>query len=495
MGLNLIPALNKIDLPSAEPERALAQMKTHFELDPANAVLVSAKTGLNVDLILPAVIEQAPPYAPLPSIPLFFLTPPRPQGSLDAPLKMLLVDSWFDTFKGVVLLVRLFDGTLRAGDHITSFATGKKYQIGEVGLMHPLETTCSVLKAGMIGYCYPGMKRTNEAKIGDTFTTVGQEKIVQPLPGFEEPKPMVFVGAFPVDQSEFTRLDDSIKQLVTNDRSVTLQKEASEALGQGWRMGFLGTLHASVFEDRLRSEHGGSLIITAPTVPYKIAYADGREVIISNPAEFPTSESDSKFAYKRLEPYVLANIIVPEEYLGKVIELCEGNRGVQIDITFWTATQVILKYRLPLAQLVADFFGKLKGVSKGYATLDYEEAGYEVSDIVKLQLMVNKESVDAISQVVHRSQVQRLGRLWVTKFKEFVKRELFEVVIQASVGKMIVARETVRPVRKDVTAKLYGGDVTRRQKLLENQKAGRKRLQMFGKVNLDQRSFQGFLSK
>lgn len=305
----------------------------------------------------------------------------RPTGSIDAPLKMFLIDSWYDNYKGVILLVRVFDGVVRPGDQISSLKTGKKYFVGEVGIMHPLETETSMLRAGQVGYCYfnPGMKNTNEAKIGDTLTHVGSEKLVEACPGFEDSQPMVFVGAFPVDQGEFNRLDDSIQQLVTNDRSVTLQKESSEALGQGWRLGFLGklcsacvkrhvlivigTLHASVFEDRLRQEHGGSLIITAPTVPYKIINQDGSEQIISNPAIFPSEELRG---VQRLEPYVLATITVPEEYLGKVIELCEGNRGTQVEISFWTSTQVILKYRLPLAQLVSDFFGKLKGITKGF---------------------------------------------------------------------------------------------------------------------------------
>ncbi|KAI5812362.1 P-loop containing nucleoside triphosphate hydrolase protein [Pyronema omphalodes] len=479
-GLTLLPVVNKIDLPSADPERALEQMRVNFELDPANAVLVSAKTGLNVEKVLPAVCEKAP----------------APTGSESAPLKMLLIDSWYDNFKGVILLVRLFDGVLKPGDVITALSTRKKYTVGEVGIMHPLETSTSALRAGQVGYVYfnPGMKNTNEAKIGDTLTHVGSETLIEPCEGFEEPQPMVFVGAFPTDQSEFTRLDDSIEQLVTNDRSVTLQKEASEALGQGWRLGFLGTLHASVFEDRLRQEHGGSLIITAPTVPYKIRHRDGKEEIISNPALFPSGE-DAFRNVERLEPMVLATITVPEEYLGKVIELCESNRGTQESITFWTATQVIVKYRLPLAQLVNDFFGKLKGISKGYASLDYEDAGYEKSDICKLQLLVNKVPVDAISQVMHRSQCQRTGKAWVSKFKEFVQREQFEVVIQAAVGKLVVARETVKAVRKDVTAKLYGGDRTRRMKLLEKQKEGKKKLQSIGNVTIEHKAMQGFLAK
>jgi elongation factor 4 len=480
-GLTLVPVVNKIDLPSADPPRALEQLESTFELDPDNAVLISAKTGINVEGVLPKVIEQIP----------------APVGDEKKPLRLLLVDSWYDNYKGVVLLVRIFDGTIKAGDHVVSFATGLKYTVGEVGIMYPNETPQKTLRAGQVGYIYfnPGMKRSQDAKVGDTFTTVGSENLVEPYPGFEEPKSMVFVAAFPVDQGDHGHLEDSINQIVLNDRSVTLQKESSEALGAGWRLGFLGTLHCSVFEDRLRQEHGASLIITPPTVPFKIVYKDGREEIISNPALFPdTDQSTSKVAELQ-EPYVAATITLPEEYLGKVIELCEANRGEQESITFFTATQVIVKYLLPLSQLVDDFFGKLKGATKGYASLDYEDAGYRRSDIVKMQLLVNKEPVDAVARVVHKSQVERLGRIWVKKFKEHVERQMYEVIIQATAGRRIVARETIKPFRKDVLAKLHASDITRRKKLLEKQKEGRKKLKAVGNITIQQEAFQKFLAK
>ncbi|KAL1999027.1 hypothetical protein VTN02DRAFT_5167 [Thermoascus thermophilus] len=480
-GLELIPVINKIDLPSADPERALEQMRNSFELDTENAVGVSAKTGLNVEKLLPTVIEKIP----------------APVGDHTKPLRMLLVDSWYDTYKGVILLVRIFDGQVRAGDQVVSFATGIKYYVGEVGIMYPDETPQTVLRAGQVGYIYfnPGMKRSKEAKIGDTFTTVGSERMVEPLPGFEEPKSMVFVAAYPVDASHFPHLEDSLNQLLLNDRSITVQKESSEALGAGFRLGFLGTLHCSVFEDRLRQEHGASIIITPPTVPVKVVWKDGRETTITNPAEFP-EEDEMRFKVAELqEPYVLATITFPDEYLGRVIELCEANRGVQKSLEYWTPTQVILKYELPLGQLVEDFFGKLKGSTKGYATLDYEDAGWQRSNIVKLQMLVNKEPVDAISRIVHASQVERLGKQWVTKFKEHVDRQMFEVVIQAAVGRRIVARETIKPFRKDVLAKLHASDITRRRKLLEKQKEGRKRLKAIGNVVIDHKAFQAFLAK
>ncbi|KAL8746640.1 MAG: hypothetical protein Q9190_001362 [Brigantiaea leucoxantha] len=480
-GLQLVPVINKIDLPSADTPRALEQIKDTFELDPAKAILVSAKTGLNVEAVLPSVIEQIP----------------APLGDHTKPLRLLLVDSWYSNYKGVILLVRLFDGQLKAGDHVTSLATGLKYIVGEVGIMYPTQVPQTVLRAGQVGYIHfnPGMKRSQEAKVGDTYTTVGHERVVEPLPGFEEPKSMVFVAAYPVDQGDYSHLEDSINQIALNDRSVTLQKEYSEALGSGWRLGFLGTLHCSVFEDRLRQEHGASVIITPPTVPFKLLYEDGKEEIISNPANFPDRTAIHSGLAALQEPYVLATITLPEEYLGRVIELCEGNRGEQKELQFFTATQVILKYDIPLAHLVDDFFGKLKGATKGYASLDYEESDWRASNIVKLQLLVNKVPVDAVARVIHTSQAERLGRQWVTKFKEHVDRQMFEVVIQAAVGRRIVARETIKPFRKDVLAKLHASDVSRRRKLLEKQKEGRKKLRAVGNISIDQKAFQRFLAK
>ncbi|KAA8571609.1 hypothetical protein MFRU_016g01110 [Monilinia fructicola] len=480
-GLTLVPVVNKVDLPTADPQRALEQMESTFELEPENAVLVSAKTGLNVPALLPNVIRQIP----------------APVGDHTKPLRLLLVDSWYDNYKGVILLVRIFDGTIKAGDQIVSFATGIKYFVGEVGIMYPDQTPQTVLRAGQVGYIYfnPGMKKSQEALSGDTYTTVGSEHLVEAYPGFEEPKSMVFVAAFPVDQSDYHHLEDSINQIVLNDRSVTLQKESSEALGAGWRLGFLGTLHCSVFEDRLRQEHGASIIITPPTVPFKVIWRDGTESIIQNPALFPEHDTTHQRVQELQEPYVSATITLPEEYLGKVIELCEANRGEQVDLTFFTATQVILKYDLPLAQLVDDFFGKLKGATKGYASLDYEDAGFRRSNIVKLQLLVNKGPVDAVARVVHTSQTEKIGRQWVTKFKEHVDRQMFEVIIQAQAGKRIVARETLKPFRKDVLQKLHASDIGRRRKLLDRQKEGRKKLKAVGNIAIDHEAFQKFLAK
>ncbi|KAK3401543.1 GTP-binding protein GUF1 [Sordaria brevicollis] len=480
-GLSLVPVVNKIDMASADVPRVLEQLETVFELDTSTAVKVSAKTGQGVGEILPAVISNIP----------------APEGDPKKPLRMLLVDSWYDTFKGVVLLVRLFDGTLKQGDKVHSFATGNEYIVGEVGIQYPDGLPQKVLRAGQVGYVFfnPGMKRIQDAKLGDTFTNVGYEDIVKPLPGFEEPKPMVFVAAFPTNQDDYGRLADSIAHLVLNDRSVTLQKDYSEALGAGWRLGFLGSLHCSVFQDRLRQEHGASIIITEPAVPTKIVWSTGEEQIVTNPAEFPDPDDHRIRSATLYEPFVNATVTLPEEYVGRCIEICENARGVQKSLEFFTATQVILKYELPAASLVDDLFGKLKGATKGYATLDYEDAGWRQAQLVKLNLLVNKKAVDAVARIVHVSQVERLGRQWVTKFKEHVDRQMFEVIIQAAAGRRIVARETIKPFRKDVLAKLHASDITRRRKLLEKQKAGRKRLRAVGNVIIDQSAFQKFLSK
>ncbi|KAI1320772.1 GTP-binding protein lepa [Xylariaceae sp. FL0255] len=479
-GLRILPVVNKVDMAAADVPRVLEQLETTFELDTSEAIGVSAKTGLNVEKLLPAVVE----------------TIPAPTGDEKKPLRMLLVDSWYDSFRGVVCLVRLFDGTVRAGDTLVSFATRQKYTVGEVGIRYPTQVPQTVLRAGQVGYVFfnPGMKKIQDAKIGDTFTIAGSEGQVEPYPGFEEPKPMVFVAAFPTDPSDYSRLADSIGQLALNDRSITLYKDHSEALGAGWRVGFLGSLHCSVFQDRLRQEYGASVIITEPAVQTKVVWKDGTESILQSPADFPDEDSKTRGA-TYYEPFVLATITVPEEYLGRAIELCEANRGEQESIEFFRGMQVILKYRIPTGQLVDDMFGKLKGATKGYATLDYEDAGWQQSDLVKLQLLVNKDPVDAIARVCHRSHANRLGRLWVDKFKEHVQRQMFEIVIQAAIGKKILARETIKPFRKDVLAKLHASDITRRKKLLEKQKEGRKKLRSIGNVVIEQEAFQRFLAK
>ncbi|QLQ82142.1 hypothetical protein HG537_0G03970 [Torulaspora globosa] len=481
MNLKLIPVINKIDLDIADIAQAEDQIVNTFELPKDDIIKVSAKTGLNIaDDLLPAIIDRIPP----------------PTGLKDKPFRALLVDSWYDSYVGVVLLVHVVDGSVEKGDRISSAQTSKKYEVKEIGIMYPDRTPTNSLSTGQVGYIVPGMKASQDAKVGDTLMHVGREQETEVLPGFEETKPMVFVGAFPADGTEFKALDDDISRLVLNDRSVSLQRETSNALGQGWRLGFLGSLHASVFRERLEKEYGSKLIITQPTVPYQIQFNDGTQKVITNPDDFPDLALRRSKIESFKEPFVEAIMTLPQEYLGNVIKLCDGNRGQQIEITYLNMTgQVLLKYHLPLAHLVDDFFGKLKSVSRGYASLDYEDIGYKDSDVIKLELLVNGKSVDALAQVMHRSQVERIGREWVKKFKEFIKAQLYEVVIQARANNKIIARETIKARRKDVLAKLHASDVSRRKKLLVKQKEGKKLMRSIGNVQVSQEAYQAFLKR
>lgn len=477
MGLKLIPVINKIDLQQADIPSAIQQVETTFELPEEDIIQVSAKTGLNVEKLLPAIIERIPP----------------PTGKLSSPFRALLVDSWYDSYLGVVLLVHVVDGTVKKGQRVFSPHTERKYEVKEVGIMYPERVSIDMLKAGQVGYIVCGMKQTSEAMIGDTFMNVSQP--AEPLPGFEEPKPMVFVGAFPADDTDFKDLDDKMNQLVLNDRSVTLQRETSNALGQGWRLGFLGSLHASVFKERLEKEYGASLILTNPTVPYKIIYSTGEEKTITNPDDFPDGTTKRQAVSRFQEPYVQAIMTFPQEYLGTVIQLCDNNRGIQKEINYLTTGQCLLNYEIPLSHLVDDFFGKLKSATRGYASLDYEDAGYKDSKICKLELLVNGKGVDALAQVMHQSLVQSTGKEWVEKFKEHVKNQLFEVIIQARANNKIVARSTIKAKRKDVLHKMHASDITRRKKLLVKQKEGKKRMKAIGNVSVNQEAYQSFLRR
>ncbi|SCV00481.1 LAME_0G10000g1_1 [Lachancea meyersii CBS 8951] len=481
MNLKLIPVINKIDLDSANIPQAEAQIESTFELPKDEIVRVSAKTGVNVKKeLLPAIVDRIPP----------------PTGLIIKPFRALLVDSWYDSYLGVVLLVNIVDGLVKKGDKVISAQTGKKYEVKELGIMYPDKVPMDRLKTGQVGYLVLGMKASKDAKIGDTIMHLGKENVTEVLDGFEELKPMVFVGAFPADGTEFKSLDDDISRLILNDRSVSLQRESSNALGQGWRLGFLGSLHASVFKDRLEKEYGSKLIITQPTVPYVIKFTDGQEKTITNPDDFPDLSLRKTRIHSLQEPYVEAIITLPQEYLGPVIKLCDHNRGIQKEITYLNVTgQVLLKYELPLAHLVDDFFGKLKSVSRGYGSLDYEDIGYKPSDIVKLELVLNGKSVDALAQVMHRSQVDKVGREWAKKFKEYVKSQLYEVIIQAKANNKVIARETIKARRKDVLAKLHAADVSRRKKLLVRQKEGKKQMKSVGNIQINQEAYQAFLKR
>ncbi|EPY52563.1 GTPase [Schizosaccharomyces cryophilus OY26] len=472
--LVVLPVLNKVDLPTADVERTLDQIEQTFELDISNTLFISSKSGKNVEKILPEIVHRFPP----------------PQGDKSKPLRSLLIDCWYNNYQGVISLVRLMDGTLQKGQKLMSVNTGRKYEVQQVGIMYPDMTETSQLRAGQVGYIVSNMKNIDEAIIGDTFTTVGQS--VEPLPGFSVPKPMVFVGAFPTDSSDFERLNDCIEQLTLNDRAIHVEKETSSALGVGWRLGFLGTLHLSVFVERLQDEYGRQLLITSPTVPYLTRYQDGKEEIISNPNMFPSRRMKNQEFF---EPIVEATIIIPSEYLGDVIKLCESCRGIQSDCTFLSESRCMLKYQIPLAHLVEDFFGKLKGQTSGYATLDYEDAGYAPADIVKLSVHVNGQSVDALCTVVHRSLALNRGREWIHRLRDLLPKQLYEVVIQAVVETKVLARQNISALRKNVTAKCYGGDWTRKQKLLNKQKEGKSRLRQNSNMSIDKSVFYQFLMK
>ncbi|KAG4306472.1 hypothetical protein PORY_000460 [Pneumocystis oryctolagi] len=477
-GLIILPVVNKIDLPNAEPLKVLDQLKQTFGIISEDVIFVSAKSGAGVEKIIPTVIDKIPP----------------PKGSLTSNLKCFLIDSWYNNFSGVILLVKICDGILRKGDKIQSIYTGLKYNVAEVGIMCPDKIETELLKSGQVGYVVLGMKNDEESHIGDTFCHVGKE--VEPLPKFEELKPTVFVGAFPLDRNNFQKLNENITHLILNDRSISIEKEKSTALGQGWRIGFIGTLHLSVFIDRLKSEYNEEIIITSPTVPFKIIYKNGKEKIISNPTLFPDLSDIRQNILKLEEPIAEVIMVFPTEYLGNIIELCENHRGIQKEIIFPSDTRCILKYEIPAVLLIDDFYGKLKGLTKGYASLDYKIIGYKVSDLVKMSLLINGKPVDALSTVLHRSQADRKGKMSVKHLKSLIKKQLYEVVIiQASVENKIIARETISPLKKDVTAKCYGGDITRKMKLLSKQKQGKKKLKKNNNIIVDHTVFYKFLRK
>ncbi|KAJ1956316.1 Translation factor guf1 mitochondrial [Dipsacomyces acuminosporus] len=476
-GLEVIPMLNKVDLPTAEPERTAQQIESAFEIGSDNIIRISAKTGLGIEQVLPAVIEQTPP----------------PTGSIDKPFKALLFDTWYDTYVGVVCLMAVKDGIVKRGDKIVSSHSGTKYEVSEVGIMHPEQTPAGMLQVGQVGYIVCNMKSIAEAHVGDTFYR--DKHPVEALPGFVPAKSMVFAGVFPIDAGEFDRLNESIQKLTLNDSSVSVHKETSAALGQGWRLGFLGTLHMDVFRQRLEEEYDANVLITSPTVPYQIKYRDGTTKFIRTPADFPDSQAIQDTIESTLEPFVLATLIFPEKYLGNMLELCSSHRGDILNHTFIDETRVMLKCRLPMAEIVTDFYDKLKSKSQGFASFDYEEAGYDASDLVKMEVLLNSEPVDALAAVMHKNSVVTVGRDLAKRLKDVIRRQLFDIIIQTAANGKIVARETVKQLRKNVTAKCYGGDITRKMKLLNRQKEGKKRMKKIGKVELPQEAFLSIMTK
>jgi len=465
--LEIIPVLNKVDLPAAEPERVRAQIEDVIGLEADDALEISAKTGLGVSDVLDAIIERLPP----------------PEGDDQAPLKALLVDSWYDTYLGVVVLVRLFDGRIRKGQRIRFMSNGAVYTVDRVGIFRPGKQTVDELAAGEIGFLTASMKEVAETNVGDTITD-DRKPCDKPLTGYKESQPVVFCGLFPVDSSQFEALREAVGRLRLNDASFQYEMENSAALGFGFRCGFLGLLHLEIIRERIEREFGIELITTAPSVVYHLYMSNGEMHELHNPADMPEPMHIERVE----EPWIEATILVPDDYLGPVLKLCEDRRGRQKTLTY-AGNRAMVVYELPLNEVVFDFYDRLKSVTRGYASFDYSWIGYEQSDLVKMSILVNEEPVDALAMIVHRSRAEMRGRAMCEKLKELIPRHMFKIPVQAAIGGRVIARETIAAMRKDVTAKCYGGDVTRKRKLLEKQKAGKKKMRQFGKVEIPQDAF------
>src|SRR5262252_4433947 len=463
----VVPVLNKVDLPAAEPEKVKQQIEDVIGLDASNAILISAKTGENVPEVLEAIVTRLP----------------APKGDRDATLKALLVDSWYDSYLGVVVLVRIVDGVLKKGQRIRMMGTGAAYEVDRVGVFTPKMIDTDELGPGEIGFLTASIKEVADTRVGDTITD-DRKPVAAPLPGFRPAIPVVFCGLFPVDAANFEQLRAAMGKLRLNDASFTYEMETSAALGFGFRCGFLGLLHLEIIQERLAREFNLDLIATAPSVIYKIKLKNGKALEIHNPVDMP----DPVYIEEIEEPWIRATILTPDEFLGSVIKLCQDRRGSQVELTY-VGNRAMVKYDLPLNEVVFDFYDRLKSVSKGYASFDYHLTDYKTSDLVKLQMLVNGEPVDALSMLVHKTRAETRGRAMAEKLKELIPPHMFQVPIQAAIGGKVIARETVRAFRKDVTAKCYGGDVTRKRKLLEKQKEGKKKMRQYGKVDIPQEAF------
>ncbi len=471
-GLELIPVINKIDLPAADPERVKKEIEEVIGISAGDAVLASAKEGIGTKEVLEAIVKKIPP----------------PLGNSENPLKALIFDSWFDSYQGVVMLVRVFEGKIRLGMKIQLMSTGKAYEVKKLGVFSPRAVEIEELSAGEVGFVTAAIKEISEAKVGDTITDA-LRPTDKPLSGFRVMKPMVFSGLYPIDPGEYDKLRDALEKLRLNDSSFVYEPETSLALGFGFRCGFLGLLHMEIVRERLEREFELELISTAPTVIYRITDTKGEVSYVDNPSKLPSSEKIEVMK----EPYVLVIIHTPSTYLGGIFDLCEKRRGTQKNIKYITQDRVIVEYELPLSEIMFDFFDKLKSVSRGYASMDYELVGYRESDLVKLDVLINGDPVDALSVIVHKEKAYERGKELVEKLRKLIPRQLFEVALQAAIGNRVIARETVKPVRKDVTAKCYGGDITRKRKLLEKQKEGKKRLKQIGKIEIPQEAFLAVL--
>ncbi len=470
-GVEVVSVLNKIDLPSAEPERVMKEIEDIIGIDAQNAVLCSAKTGLGVQDVLEAVIERIP----------------APRGKMDAPLKALIIDSWFDNYVGVVMLVRVVDGALKPKDKILLMAGGTEHLCEQVGVFTPKSQQRQRLAAGEVGFIIAGIKELKAAKVGDTVTLAGK-RAAEALPGFKEIKPQVFAGLYPVESHEYDALRDALEKLKLNDASLQYEPEVSQALGFGFRCGFLGLLHMEIVQERLEREFDQDLITTAPTVVYEVVQRDGTVLEVENPSKLPEL---SKIEEIR-EPIITTTILVPQDYVGAVMTLCNGKRGTQKNMQYM-GRQVMLTYEMPMNEVVMDFFDKLKSVSRGYASMDYEFLEFRASDLVKVDILINSDKVDALSVIVHRANSVYRGREVAAKMRELIPRQMFDVAVQAAIGAQIIARENVKALRKNVIAKCYGGDITRKRKLLEKQKAGKKRMKQVGNVEIPQEAFLAIL--
>ncbi|MHA1132660.1 MAG: translation elongation factor 4 [Alphaproteobacteria bacterium] len=463
----IVPVLNKIDLPAAEPERVREQIEEVIGLDASDAVEISAKTGLGVEDVLEAIVQRLPP----------------PSGDANAPLKAMLVDSWYDAYLGVVVLVRIVDGTLKKGQRIRLMSTGAGYQVERVGIFRPKQEMRDALGPGEIGFFTAAIKEVADTRVGDTVTDE-KRPTTRPLTGFQPAQPVVFCGLFPVDSGDFEDLREAVGKLRLNDASFDYEMETSAALGFGFRCGFLGLLHLEIIRERLEREFNIDLIATAPSVIYRVFLTDGSMVELHNPADMPEPQKVERIE----EPWIEATILVPDEHLGAVLKLCEDRRGRQKTLSY-AGSRAMVVYELPLNEVVFDFYDRLKSVSRGYASFDYHITGYEQGDLVKMALLVNAEPVDALSVIVNRTRSEARGRAMVEKLKDLIPRHMFKIPIQAAIGGKVIARETISALRKDVTAKCYGGDITRKRKLLEKQKAGKKKMRSFGKVDIPQEAF------
>jgi GTP-binding protein LepA len=470
--LTLVPIINKIDLPNADPDRVKTQLREVIGLDSDVAILASAKEGIGTEEILEAIVTALPP----------------PTGRAEEPLKALIVDSWFDSYQGVIVLIRVFAGAVRRGMRIRLMATEKEYEVTGLGVFTPKLYAVDELAAGEVGFLMAGLKQVGDTRVGDTITAADQPAAV-PLPGYKEVKPMVFCGLYPADDSSYEDLRDALEKLRLNDSAFTFEPETSLALGFGFRCGFLGLLHMEIVQERLEREFDLTLVSTAPTVVYRVTKTDGSILAVDNPAKLPPPQ----FTTTIEEPYILGTILTPPEFLGAILQLAQEKRGIQRKLHYPEPKIALLTYDFPLNEMVFDFYDRLKSVSRGYASFDYEFVGYRAADLVKLDILINGEPVDALSSIIHREKAYFYGRDLVKKMREVIPRQLFEVAIQAAIGSRVIARESVAPLRKNVTAKCYGGDITRKRKLLEKQKEGKRRMKRVGRVEIPQEAFVAVL--